>query len=77
MRQEEQHKPTRAQRSSVSRAAAQQASQQVGHMNTSLRRRQGGGVVVVVEVTGGGVKDSRNTDLNGEKLIYRGKEEMK
>lgn len=47
-------------------------------MNTSLRRRQGGRVVVVVvEVTGGGVKDSRNTDLNGEKVTHRGKEEMK
>lgn len=35
-------------------------------------RRGGGG-----GGSGGGVKDRRNTDQNGEKVNYRGKEEMK
>lgn len=61
-------KPTKAQRSSVSQAAARQASQQVGHMNTSLRGRQ------EEEGVRGGVKDRRNTEQDSENVSYRGKE---
>lgn len=55
----------------MSWAAARQASQQVGHMNISLRGRQ------EKEGVRGGVKDRRNTDENGENVSYRGTERKK
>lgn len=52
----------------MSQAAARQASQQVGHMNTSLRGGQ------EEEEVRGGVKDRRNTEQDSENVSYRGKE---
>lgn len=55
----------------MSWAAARQASQQVGQMNTSLKGRQ------EEEGVRGGVKDHRNTDQDSENVIYRGKDGKK
>lgn len=52
----------------MSRAAARQASQQVGHMNTSLKGRQ------EEEGVRGGVEDHRNTNQDSENVSYKGKE---